>query len=165
MTEEQRRVAGLYTEYGPIIYRRCLKLLRDRELARDATQEVFLKLTRDLSRLDERETLLPWIYRTATHHCLNVIRDSHRRERKHENLGGWDMAAVVTQENVTERHLAARVLARFDAQTQAVAIGVLVDGMQHEEVASALGLSRKTVSRKLDRFLTNAKKYIARSST
>jgi len=42
-------------------------------------------------------------------------------------------------------------------------VGVLVDGMEHEEIAAVLGISRRTVSRKLTRFLENARKFIART--
>jgi RNA polymerase sigma-70 factor (ECF subfamily) len=44
-------------------------------------------------------------------------------------------------------------------------VGVIVDGMEHEEVAAALGVSRRTVARKLERFLENARKYVSRSET
>jgi len=40
-----------------------------------------------------------------------------------------------------------------------------VDGMEHEEIAEVLGISRRTVTRKLERFLENAKKFLARSET
>ncbi len=36
------RIVSLYRELGPVVSRRCLRLLRDREAARDATQEVFV---------------------------------------------------------------------------------------------------------------------------
>ncbi len=165
MTEEQRRIAASYERYGPVIYRRCLKLLRDPEAARDATQEVFLKLTRDMGRFEDRESVLPWIYRAALHHCLNIIRDRSRRAGKDALLQSWDVAAPAAFEGVADRRLVARMLTRFDSETQAIAFGVLVDGMQHDEAAEALGISRKTVSRKLERFLVNARKYLARSET
>ena len=44
-------------------------------------------------------------------------------------------------------------------------MGVLVDGMEHEEIASVLGISRRTVSRKLGRFIENARKFMARTGT
>jgi DNA-directed RNA polymerase specialized sigma24 family protein len=44
-----------------------------------------------------------------------------------------------------ERRLAQAVLSRFDAQTQAVAVAALVDGMKHEETAKALGISTRSV--------------------
>ena len=157
-SSERERVVSLYRELGPAVYRRCLRLLRDREAARDATQEVFMKLVRDIDRLAERETALPWIYRVATNHCLNLLRDAKRRgEQPTDALEVVPGAAP----SFPDRQLARQVLSRFDVQTQAIAVGVLVDGMQHEEVAGALGISRKTVHRKLTRFLERAKALLA----
>ena len=42
------------------------KLLRDKEAAKDATQEVFVKLVRDMAKFDDPKIVLPWIYRVAT---------------------------------------------------------------------------------------------------
>jgi RNA polymerase sigma-70 factor (ECF subfamily) len=156
------RVAELYKTYGPAIYRRCLRLLGDTEAARDATQEVFGKLMRDARKLESRESALPWIYRVATNHCLNVRRNVARHGE--EALPEFEMASSESPDVVSDRQLAQRVLERFDTQTQAVAIGVFVDGMEHEEVAQALGISRRTVARKLQRFLGNARKYVTRSA-
>ncbi|HYV66653.1 MAG TPA: sigma-70 family RNA polymerase sigma factor [Myxococcales bacterium] len=154
-------MAELYKTYGPAIYRRCLRLLGDKEAARDATQEVFGKLMRDAAKLESRDTALPWIYRVATNYCLNVRRNAGRRGE--EALPEIEMAASETADAVPERELVKRVLSRFDAKTQAVAVGVFVDGMEHEEVAQALGISRRTVARKLERFVGNARKYLLRS--
>jgi RNA polymerase sigma-70 factor (ECF subfamily) len=160
--DARERVAELYKTYGPAIYRRCLRLLGDKEAARDATQEVFGKLMRDARKLESRESALPWIYRVATNHCLNLRRDAGRRGE--EALPDLEMAAPESPDLVPERQLAQRVLERFDAQTQAVAVGVFVDGMEHEEIAQALGISRRTVARKLQRFVGNARKYLTRST-
>lgn len=138
-----------------------MRLLGDKELARDATQEVFGKLMRDARKLESRETALPWIYRVATNHCLNLRRNAGRRGE--EALPELEIAAPETPDDVPERQLVQRVLSRFDAETQAVAVGVFVDGMEHEEVAQALGISRRTVARKLQRFVGNARKYLTRS--
>ena len=161
-SSERERVVSLYRELGPAVYRRCLRLLRDREAARDATQEVFMKLVRDIDRLSEREAALPWIYRVATNHCLNLLRDARRRGG--DAPGATDDALELVPgaaPSFPDRQLARQVLSRFDVQTQAIAVGVLVDGMEHEEVAGALGISRKTVHRKLTRFLERAKALLA----
>ena len=163
MVSGREKVAELYKLYGPAIYRRCLRLLGDKEAARDATQEVFGKLMRDVAKLEGRDTALPWIYRVATNYCLNVRRNAGRRGE--EPMPELEMAAPETPDALPDRQLAQRVLGRFDAQTQAVAVGVFVDGMEHEEVARALGISRRTVARKLQRFLGNARKYLDRSAT
>lgn len=162
MTAEERNVAELYRSLGPVIYRRCLRFLKTREAAQDATQEVFLKLLKHGRRLAPDESSLPWIYQTATNHCLNVIRESTRRDMKHSAL---EVAASVSGSTFPERQLSQKILLRFDRTTQAVAIGALIDGMQQAELATALGVSSKTVSRKLSRFLEQAKKFIQRTDS
>ena len=155
----KRTVAELYKEYGPAVYRRCLRLVKNPEAARDATQEVFLKLVRDEAKLQDRETVLPWMYRVATNHCLNLRRTSQSRGEE-SVTPDLDVASTVPVEIYPDRALAQAVLSRFDAATQAVAVGVLVDGMEQQEVAEALGVSRRTVARKLERFLESARKYL-----
>jgi RNA polymerase sigma-70 factor, ECF subfamily len=158
--DDRERIAALYKTYGPAVYRRCLRLLRDPEAARDATQEVFRKLIADGLR-DDPDLALPWIWRVAMNHCLNVRRNAQRRGETELNPDldvGED-----TADGFPERRLVQKVLSRFDEKTQSIAVGVLVDGMEHEEVADMLGISRKTVSRKLERFLVNARKYLERT--
>ena len=162
MPDARPRAEELYRTYGPVVYRRCLRLLRDREAARDATQEVFVKLLREPELLADPRAAVPWIYRVATNHCLNLGRNRRRRAEE-ELTPALELAAGAAPPDFSDRHLARAVLSRFDAQTQAVAVGVFVDGMEHEEVAGLLGISRRTVSRKLDRFLARARDFLARS--
>jgi len=166
LAESQRRAAEFYKQYGPMVYRRCLRILRDAEAARDATQEVFMKLVRDMEKLEGRETVLPWIYRVAMNHCLNLRRNASRR--------GEDTAEVELEiadpgvpgaQALADRTLAQQILARFDETTRAVAVGVLVDGMEHEEMAGVLGVSRRTVARKLDRFLESARRFVGETES
>lgn len=156
------RAAELYRTFGPAVYRRCLKLLRDKDAARDATQEVFVKLLKDMDRFEQVETALPWLYRVATNHCLNLLRDRGRHGE--EELGDWEVADPAAAASYPDRHLAQTVLSSFDEGTQAVAVGVLVDGMGHEELAGALGVSRKTVERRLAKFLERARQLVGGES-
>jgi len=164
LVNHREEASRLYREYGPAVYRRCLRLLRDREMARDATQEVFVRLVRDMGKLGDRDQVLPWIYRVATNHCLNLRRNAarHGEEALPPDL---ELDSPAPSATFPDRRLAQQVLSRFDRTTQAVAVGVFVDGMEHEEVASVLGISRRTVSRRLGRFLENARKYLARADS
>ncbi len=71
-------VDALYRRYGPMVLRRCRRLLRDQEAAADAMQETFVRVLRNRTTLVARypSSLL---YRIATNVCLNVIR-THRRK-------------------------------------------------------------------------------------
>ena len=162
MTDHRSAAADLYRQYGPVVYRRCLRLLKEPEAARDATQEVFVKLVRDMERLSDRATVLPWIYRVATNYCLNVRRNASRRGDD-AAVPDLDLADQTPPDQFPDRALAHQILARFDDSTQAVAVGILVDGMEHEEVALALGISRRTVARRLERFLDSARRMLVGS--
>jgi RNA polymerase sigma-70 factor (ECF subfamily) len=161
------QMSRLYRELGPAVYRRCLRLLRNRSAAEDATQEVFVKLLRDMDRLQGRESMLPWIFRVATNHCLNLRRDAHKRG---QDALGEDLDVMPDSRGdgpgaYPDRQLAQAVLSRFDAETQAIAVGVFVDGMEHQEIANVLGISRRTVSRRLERFVESARDFLIRSET
>jgi RNA polymerase sigma-70 factor (ECF subfamily) len=52
----------------------CQRLLGDREEARDAAQEVFLKVYRKAGGFRPRAKVSTWLYRIAVNHCLNRLR-------------------------------------------------------------------------------------------
>ena len=71
-------VEALYTRYGPMVLRRCARLLGDEDAAVDATQEVFV---RALERADQLHDHAPssLLYTMATRVCLNRLRSARRR--------------------------------------------------------------------------------------
>src|SRR6266536_2597977 len=121
----QHKIAELYREYGPFVYRRCLRLLKHPDAARDATQEVFVKLVRDIGKLEGRASGLPWLYRVATNHCLNHVRHQNRSAR--DMLQSLEIQSLASEHPYPERILVHAILSRFDVATQAIAVGVFVD--------------------------------------
>jgi DNA-directed RNA polymerase specialized sigma24 family protein len=59
LEDPRSQASRLYRELGPVVYRRCLRLLGDRAAAEDATREVLVTLLSDVDRLQDREALLP----------------------------------------------------------------------------------------------------------
>ena len=127
----------------------------DRAAAEDATQDVFLKFLREVDWLQDRQTLLPWVYRVASNHCQNLRRDAadHRQHSMGQDLDLLPGTSEDGHDAFPERPLARSVLARFDVATQAIAVAVFVEGMELEEIAAELGLSPRTVSKRLRRFI------------
>lgn len=158
----RERADLLYRKYGAIAYRCCVRVLRDPELARDATQEVFIKLMKNLEALEVHERAVAWVYRVATNHCLNVRRDG-AREKPLEDVS--DVLDLARDPSYPDKELVESILIRCDAQMRAIAVGVLVEERDHDEVAEALGISRRTVARKLQRFLEHARKFAARTGS
>ena len=57
----------------------CLRMLRDREAALDATQETFLTVFRKADRFSGRSAFSTWLYRVAVNTCYDALRRNKRR--------------------------------------------------------------------------------------
>src|ERR1051326_2395942 len=77
---DEAALAEIYRSYGAMVYRRCVKLLKDEAEALDVTQEVFVRGIRHVSRLRGGPELLGWLYRTATNLAFNRLRDARAQQ-------------------------------------------------------------------------------------
>ena len=75
--DDEAEVEAIYRRYGPMVVRRCRRLLRDEDEALDVAQEVFVRVVKHRGRLDHRypSSLL---FRIATNLSLNRLRDRRR---------------------------------------------------------------------------------------
>jgi RNA polymerase sigma-70 factor (ECF subfamily) len=63
----------LYERYGHLILGVCFKYLRDSEAAKDATQQIFIKLLEDLKRF-QIQHFRAWLLQVSRNHCLMQLR-------------------------------------------------------------------------------------------
>jgi RNA polymerase sigma-70 factor, ECF subfamily len=152
----ERAVGEAFRCYAPAVYARCAQLLRDRDAARDVTQEAFVRCMRERASLRPGRELLAWLYRVATNLCLNHLRDGRVRA-----AGPLDEVEASTDPPGPNRQLVASALAGLDERTQAIAIYVIVDGMTHAEAAEVAGVTDRTVRNCLARFRTHARAALA----
>lgn len=68
-------------EFEKKIYTYCYCILKNREEAEDAVQEVFIKAYKEIHRYEKRVSFSAWLYKIAYHHCLDLIRKQNRWKR------------------------------------------------------------------------------------
>ncbi len=154
------RVAELYRKYGPAIYSRCRRMLRDDVAAEDATQEVFLRVLRHIESAPSDQAALAWIYRISTNYCLNWLRDKSRQAEPVEEVP--DAPSEHPEGVLLDRDLAMRIVMRAPESLRAPAVLYYLDGLEQEQVAKALGVSRRTVINRLAEFGNRARKFLKR---
>lgn len=83
-------VAELVRRYTSGLYHLFLRIFSDRDLAEDATQEVFLKAYRKIAQFDPRRRFRGWLYAIAWNHARDHFRRRSRRgDSKILSLSGF----------------------------------------------------------------------------
>lgn len=149
MTDEE--LETLCHRYAPMVLRRCQRLLGSPDEARDACQDVFVRLVRNRARLDGRfpSSLL---YRMATNVCLNRIRDRGRRPVTEDERQLFRIASAAEPEAGSHaRMLLDQLFGRHPESSRTMAVLHFVDGLTLEQVAEETGLSVSGVRKRLGR--------------
>ena len=152
---EEPDLVQLYAAFSPLIRAHCTRLLRDRAWAEDATHDIFLRVQRHAGSLPQRSEIRPWLFRVATNHCLNELRNREVRARAVPHL--HTDQPHNHEETLAARNDARRFLERLPPRVRAVAWLTFVDGMLQREVAQTLRVSRRTVVDHLMQVRTQAR--------
>ena len=141
-------IDALYRQHGHHVLRRARRILGNEDDAREVVQDVFEALLAHGASFRGESTITTWLYSATTNGCLNKLRNAKTRARlldarnTHEATASADaeVAAIVRD-----------LLARVPASLAAIAIHYYADEMTHEEIARALGCSRRHVGDLLER--------------
>jgi RNA polymerase sigma-70 factor (ECF subfamily) len=150
-------IDAMCERYGPMVLRRCRRLLRDEQEARDVAQEVFVRfIVHSRRRRPEYPSSL--LYRIATNLCLNRIRD-RRREPAGDEAPLYRIAGADHAESGAARLLLDRLFGRHPESTRTMAVLHYLDGLTLDEVAEATGLSVSGVRKRLRRLRDTLKEF------
>ena len=138
-----------YRAYGPQLVRKAERMLRSREDAIDVVHALFTDLIpRWNSSVD-----LPYLYRAVTNRCCNLLRDRGTRTRllEREQAAAAPVGRVRMDDEVVGIALISALAEQLDEAHMQVLVARFVDDMTQDEIAEHLGLSRKTIGKRLDR--------------
>ena len=77
-THDNQWIGSLLQRYTLLLLGVCMKYLKDEEEAKDAVQQIFLKVITELPKY-KVDYFKSWLYMVARNHCLMKIRDDHGR--------------------------------------------------------------------------------------
>jgi RNA polymerase sigma-70 factor (ECF subfamily) len=151
----------LVDRYERLVFAVCLRLLRNRESAEDATQESFIRAFTALRQF-QGASFRAWLARIATNYCYDLLRAGKRRPAESldaqvvEAEPWWssEPAPADPAQQAAQRALAARLEAALGQLPEDQRLVVLlydVHGYSYEEIAEATGTTLGTVKSRLSR--------------
>lgn len=147
------------------VYALCRRMLADADDASDATQEVYVRVTRSVLGFRGESTFGTWLHRVTVNVCLTALRRRARARAAGVVAGTtafglpgeeWEVASTeaAPDDVVATADLAARTeaaLAALPEDARAVVVLRDIEGLPTKEVAELLGVSESVVKVRLHR--------------
>lgn len=123
---QEKAFEAIFDKYRLSVFSICYRYTRNDADARELTQDVFMKIYKNLNKFNEKSKLFTWIYRIVVNTCL-----SFKRKLRREEIPVQDIPVPVSLElrvrmkksiddalhNLPERQRLAFVLRHYDGCT------------------------------------------------
>jgi RNA polymerase sigma factor (sigma-70 family) len=142
-------VRAVYRSYGPTVFAVANRMLSDRSLAEEVTQQTFVQAWKAASRFEAGRELGPWLNTIARRVAIDV----YRRESKHATAPleavAPDHPAIVTLppgvDQASDAWEVRQALAELPPDEREVVRLQHLEGHTHTEIAERLGVPVGTV--------------------
>lgn len=158
----------LMQRYERLVCKVAMSYVRDRQSALDVTQNVFLKVYRNLASVKSEGMFKPWLLRITYNESINWLRKLKPCE-EFDEMGELDRADTeVTQESrIFDREKRGLVLQGLQALNPKYKLAVSLryaEGMRIQEIADVMECSEGMVKSLLFRGVRQIRNSVARSA-
>ena len=146
----------LYRRYASKVFAKCISMLGDEGMARDATQDIFIKIMLNLSKFNEQSSFSTWIYSITYNFCIDLI----RKKKKIGIIYTEDVSKVSKEAEVDvpdsvllemKQERLAVVLDMLPPGDRAILLMKYQDDMQIRDIAETLGKTESAIKMQIMR--------------
>lgn len=158
-------LVDLMESYGDMVMRVAFTYVKDKQLAEDLAQEVFIRCYQHLHTFEHRSSYKTWVYRITVNHCKDHVRSWSFRNlipfepmkmEKGEETNSVSEQILKEEENQV---LFQKVL-RLSVKLREVIIFFYYEELSVEEIAELLGVNVNTVKTRLHRGRNSLKRRL-----
>ena len=145
----ERAFTAIYERYHKLLYVLAYKYLKDNDTAKDAVQQIFLKLWESRSLFSIHINLRNYLYTMLKNHLLNEIRNNYTALEKNYELAQEtieyenEILSKLEEKGMTEQLY--RAIDSLPEQKKAVCLYKLKDSLSNQEIAEKMQISIPTV--------------------
>ncbi len=147
---DREAIALLFGRSRERIVALCFQILRDRESAEDAAQEILLRAFDKMPQFRGESEFSTWLYRMALNFCLDRQRKTGRRAQLYERVSEPETFAPDHAGQIETRLALERALDELDEPSRLALILREWHELSYEEIAAVLRLPLGTVKSRLN---------------
>ncbi|MBU9888755.1 MAG: RNA polymerase sigma factor [Candidatus Omnitrophica bacterium] len=154
---DMRAFEAIYQRTAGFVYSLAFRVTNRKQDAEEVTQDVFLKVHKNLANFKFESSFKTWLYRVAINTALNAVQKRDRIANREVEEVPED-AATATPADASRRLEAEEaekrlrgLLERLNPDQRACLLLREVDGMNYQEIAESLGINLNTVRSRLKR--------------
>jgi RNA polymerase sigma factor (sigma-70 family) len=151
---------ALIDQYIGLVYSACLRQLKDRHLAEDATQAVFILLSQKAGALSQT-FLSGWLLTTSRYACAN-IRRSQLRRRQREQVVAMQHTTTTETPDDDLLDLLDQALCHLKTHDRQALVLRYLEEQPISDVARKLGVSEEAARKRVNRSLEKLREYFSR---
>ncbi len=156
LAQEQAYFTILYRRYAPKVFAKCYSMLSDEGMARDATQEIFIKILMNLTKFNEQSSFSTWLYSITYNFCIDIIRKKKKLQllftedvSRIRNDADEDIADSVLLEMKQER--LSTILDLLPPGDKAILLMKYIDDLQIKDIAESLNKTESAIKMQIMR--------------
>jgi len=157
----------LFRMYYPRIYSFIFQLLRDKTLAEEITQDVFLRLWINREKLDPDLSFGSYLFTIAKNIVLNFYKKRDVEQRYIEQtVRSFDTESIDPEEDFYYKDLLSiidKAVNEMPPQQRKVFRLSREEGLLNAEIAEKLGISKRTVEKHISTSLNSLRKVIGKN--
>jgi RNA polymerase sigma-70 factor (ECF subfamily) len=140
----------LYDAQAPRVFRLAFRLTGDDDLAKELTQETFVRAFAQLDRFRGEAALSTWLHRVTLSVVSNAMRKVKRFREREADLDEASTIAMPSREaDVDLKDKLTQAIDELPEIYRATLVMHDVEGYTHEEIASVLGVAEGTCKSRL----------------
>lgn len=146
---DENAYKSIYALYGEAVFRVAVKYVKSEELAKDVSQEIFIKIWEKRDKLPDVQYFQAYLLQVARNESINVLRAASRSDIAKGEIARHfqDNPGFFEDETLQRdyRLFIKRTLDTLSPRSREIFLLCREQGHTYDEVAAALGISRNVV--------------------
>lgn len=148
---DQNALGKLYDRHGQLIYTLVFTILRDKMIAEEVTQDLFVKIWQKHELYDPTKgTVRSWFVMIARRLAIDRLRSREMKDRKRSTLSNsMETFETTPSYHAADNHHVGRALSSLEPPYKETLQLAYFDGFSHQMIADHLGIPLGTIKSRI----------------